>query len=114
MLQVAVSSICSIHISLKCDSTVTKASNPHHKAIKLLLCIVCVSLQAPPIVRACAPVRPWSAPRSGQRAPVEMGHQVCAGEHRLQGASVQELESPKEVLLSWVWSTPSLLQLKLK
>ena len=42
-----------------------------------------------------------------------MGHQVCAGEHGLQGASVQELDSPKEDLLSWVLSTPSLLQLKL-
>ena len=53
-------------------------------------------------------------PRAGQRALVEMGHQLCAGEHGLQGASVQELDSPKEDLLSWVWSTPSLLQLKLK
>ena len=53
-------------------------------------------------------------PRAGQHALVEMGHQLCAGEHGLQGASVQELESPKEVLLSWVWSTPFLLQLKLK
>ena len=43
-----------------------------------------------------------------------MGHQLCAGEHGLQGASVQELDSPKEDLLSWVWSTPFLLQLKLK
>ena len=107
MLQVAVSSICSVHISLKCDSTVTKASNPHHKAIKLLPCIVCISLQAPPIVRACAPVRPWSAPRSGQRAPVEMGHHVWAGAHGLQGASVHELKSPRVVSLFWVLSSTS-------
>ena len=107
MLQVAVSSICNIHISLKCDSTITKASNQHHKAIKLFVCIVCVSLQAPPTARACGPVRPWSAPHSGQRPPVKMGHQVGAGEHRLQGVSVQELKPPKEVILSWVWSSPS-------
>ena len=77
-------------------------TNPYHKAIKLFACVFHFKHH------------PWSAPacrsahgarlRSDQRALVKMGHQVCAGEHGLQGASVQELDSPKEDLLSWVWS----------
>ena len=74
------------------------------RPIKLLPCTVCVSLQTPTIVRAG---QAWSAPRSGQRAPVEMGHHVWAGAHGLQGASVHELKSPRVVSLFWVLSSTS-------
>ena len=74
------------------------------RPIKLLPCTVCVSLQTPTIVRAG---QAWSAPRSGQRAPVEMGHHVWAGAHGLQGASVHELKSPRVVSLFWVLTSTS-------
>ena len=74
------------------------------KANKMLPCTVCVSLQTPTFVRAG---QAWSAPRSGQRAPVDMGHHLWAGAHGHQGASVHELKSPRVVSLFWVLSSTS-------
>ena len=74
------------------------------RPIKLLPCTVCVSLQTPTIVRAG---QAWSAPRSGQRAPVDMGHHLWAGAHGHQGASVHELKSPRVVSLFWVLTSTS-------
>ena len=82
-------------------------SNPHHKANKI---VAVHSVRFTSNTNHSARLRAgqaWSAPRSGQRAPVEMGHHVWAGAHGLQGASVHELESPKVVSLSWVLSSTS-------
>ena len=42
--------------------------------------------------------------RAGERALVEMGHQLCAGEHGVQDSSVEDFASSKEDILSWVLS----------
>ena len=64
----------------------------YNKAIKLFTYVS--KLQAPPIRRSCA----------SERALVEMGHQLCAGEHGVQDSSVEDLASSKEDILSWVLS----------
>ena len=40
---------------------------------------------------------------------MEMGHQLCAGEHGVQDSSVEDLASSKEDILSWVLSWASLI-----
>ena len=47
--------------------------------------------------------------RAGERALVEMGHQLCAGEHGVQDSSVEDFASSKEDILSWVLSWASLI-----
>ena len=82
-------------------------SNPHHKANKI---VAVHSVRFTSNTNHSARLRAgqaWSAPRSGQRAPVEMGHHVWAGAHGLQGASVHELKSPRVVSLFWVLSSTS-------
>ena len=39
---------------------------------------------------------------------MEMGHQLCAGEHGVQDTSVEDFASSKEDILSWVLSWASL------
>ena len=46
--------------------------------------------------------------RASERALVEMGHQLCAGEHGVQDSSVEDFTSSKEDILSWVLSWASL------
>ena len=85
-------------------------SNPHHKANKIVAVHSVRSLQTPTIVRAG---QAWSAPRSGQRAPVDMGHHLWAGAHGPQGASVRELKSPRVVSYSgFLFNIQLKLQLK--
>ena len=80
------------HFPLTCYSALTNV----HKAISQGYKIVCVGLQTPSTTHK-------ARLRAGERALVEMGHQLCAGEQGVQDASVEELASSKEDILSWVW-----------
>ena len=40
---------------------------------------------------------------------MELGHRLCAGEHRVQDTSVEDFASSKEDILSWVLSWASLI-----
>ena len=81
------------HFPPTCYSALTNI----HKAISQGYKIVCVGLQTPSTTHK-------ARSRASERALVEMGHQLCAGEHGVQDTSVEDFASSKEDILSWVLS----------